>query len=69
METILRNNNITLKINHFWAEINSLLYKNREIIYKKQENFWQRQSPVLFPTVGALEDNSYIFEGQTYHLW
>lgn len=69
METILRNNNITLKINHFWAEINSLLYKNREIIYKKQENFWQRQSPVLFPIVGALEDNSYIFEGQTYHLW
>ena len=69
METILRNNNITLKINHFWAEINSLLYKNREIIYKKQENFWQRQSPVLFPIVGALKDNSYIFEGQTYHLW
>lgn len=69
METILRNNNIILKINHFWAEINSLLYKNREIIYKKQENFWQRQSPVLFPIVGALKDNSYIFEGQTYHLW
>jgi len=44
------------------------LYKNREIIYQKKENFWQRQSPVLFPIVGALKDNSYIFENQEYNL-
>ena len=69
METILQNDNLTLKINHFWAEINSLLYKNREIIYQKEENFWQRQSPVLFPIVGALKDNSYIFEEKKYQLW
>ena len=69
METILQNDNLTLKINHFWAEINSLLYKNREIIHQKEENFWQRQSPVLFPIVGALKDNSYIFEEKKYQLW
>jgi galactose mutarotase-like enzyme len=31
-------------------------------------DFWGGQSPVLFPTVGALKDDKYIFEGQTYEL-
>ena len=28
--------------------------------------FWGRTAPVLFPIVGALKDNSYRYEGQTY---
>ena len=30
--------------------------------------FWGRTAPVLFPIVGALKDNSYRYEGQTYSM-
>lgn len=32
------------------------------------DGFWQRQSPILFPIVGALKDGSYKFDEKIYHL-
>jgi galactose mutarotase-like enzyme len=30
--------------------------------------FWQRHAPVLFPIVGKLKDDEYLFEGKTYKM-
>src|SRR5439155_11124962 len=30
--------------------------------------YWAKTSPVLFPIVGALKDNTYQYKGQNYHL-
>ena len=30
--------------------------------------FWGRTAPILFPIVGALKDNSYQYEGETYSM-
>lgn len=30
--------------------------------------FWQRNAPLLFPIVGKLKDNEYLFEGKTYSM-
>lgn len=39
-----------------------------ELLYQKEDVFWQRQSPILFPIVGALKDGSYRYDEKIYHL-
>lgn len=52
------------------AELVSLFNKDHEIEYMwgADPNFWGKSSPVLFPIVGGLKDNSYTFEGKKYNL-
>lgn len=52
------------------AELHSLYSKENEIEYLWQGDatYWGRRSPVLFPFVGALKDNKYTYNGQTYPM-
>jgi galactose mutarotase-like enzyme len=52
------------------AELQSLINKNTGIEYMWDANpaFWSKTSPVLFPIVGGLLNNEYVYEGKTYSL-
>ena len=52
------------------AELVSLYHKDHDLEYMWSADaaFWGKSSPVLFPIVGGLKDNTYIFEGKTYNL-
>jgi galactose mutarotase-like enzyme len=52
------------------AELQSLKSKtsDMEYIWEGDPNVWAKHSPVLFPIVGALKDNSYQYKGETYEL-
>jgi len=39
-----------------------------EYLWSGDANFWGKFSPVLFPIIGALKNNSYKFEGEIYEL-
>lgn len=66
----LKNNKLKASFNELGAELVSLinLETGKEIIWEGNPDFWGGKSPVLFPTVGALKDDSYIFEGETYEM-
>jgi galactose mutarotase-like enzyme len=66
----LKNQILTVKINHKGAELVSLFHEDTqtEYIWSADATFWGKFSPVLFPIVGALKDNLFRFEGQEYHL-
>lgn len=66
----LQNTKLKASFNELGAELVSLinLETGKEIIWEGNPDFWGGQSPVLFPTVGALKDDSYIFEGETYEM-
>ncbi|MCD9853158.1 aldose 1-epimerase family protein [Epilithonimonas sp. JDS] len=66
----LQNTKIKACFNELGAELISLinLDTGKEIIWEGNPDFWGGQSPVLFPTVGALKDDKYIFEGETYEM-
>ncbi|MBV6881562.1 aldose 1-epimerase family protein [Epilithonimonas ginsengisoli] len=66
----LQNTKLKASFNELGAELVSLinLETGKEIIWEGNPDFWGGQSPVLFPTVGALKDDSYIFEGETYKM-
>lgn len=65
----LKNEWIQADISAKGAELQSLRHRNGlEYLWQADANFWPKHSPVLFPIVGSLKNDSYIYEGQTYHL-
>lgn len=52
------------------AELQSLVHKKNGINYlwSGDPAYWGKFSPVLFPIVGALKNNTYYFDGQSYQL-
>lgn len=69
MTTTISNSNLTAIINHFGAELISLRTKeNKEYIWEGNPEFWGKHSPILFPIVGTLKNNYYLFNGVEYHL-
>ena len=66
----IQNKKLKATFNELGAELVSLinLESGKEILWEGNPDFWGGQSPVLFPTVGALKDDSYILEGETYEM-
>ena len=50
------------------AELTSLITGDQSIIWKRDDAIWPRTAPVLFPIVGKLKENSFLFEGRKYSL-
>lgn len=69
MTTTIKNSILTAEIKHFGAELISLKTKqNKEYIWEGNSDFWGKHSPILFPIVGTLKDNSFHYDGMEYHL-
>ncbi|MFY9090106.1 aldose 1-epimerase family protein [Arcobacter aquimarinus] len=58
------------KINSFGAELNSLqkLGNDCEYIWQADSKYWARHSPILFPIVGRLKEDSYIYKDKKYSM-
>lgn len=65
---LLSNECIAARINPMGAELTSLqtVEDNREYLWKGDPAIWGKHSPVLFPFVGSLRDNSYYYRGKKY---
>ncbi|MDI5950446.1 aldose 1-epimerase family protein [Flavobacterium yafengii] len=69
MITTIKNSILTAEIKHFGAELISLKTNlNKEYIWEGNPNFWGKHSPILFPIVGTLKNNSFHHNGMEYHL-
>ncbi|NNT72927.1 aldose 1-epimerase family protein [Flavobacterium sp. IMCC34852] len=70
MTTTISNSILSAKINHKGAELVSLqnLETKREYIWEGKPEFWGKHSPILFPIVGTLKNNSYEYEGKIFSL-
>ena len=69
MTTIIKNSILTAEIKHFGAELISLKTNlNKEYIWEGNPEFWGKHSPVLFPIVGTLKNNSFHHNEIEYHL-
>ncbi len=45
-----------------------LLDRDVEFLWQGDPAYWGRQAPLLFPIVGRLQDDSYMWQGREYHL-
>jgi galactose mutarotase-like enzyme len=67
---VLENQLLKVAVNPIGAELDSVFHKEfgLEYMWSGNSNFWGKKSPVLFPIVGSLKENTYFFEGQKYQL-
>lgn len=70
MKTItLKNETITASISTRGAELQSLLHTNGiQYMWNGNAAFWGKHSPVLFPIVGTLKNDTYFFDNRAYKL-
>ncbi|QUH26859.1 hypothetical protein [Serpentinicella alkaliphila] len=66
----LENQHIIAKINARGCELSYLFDKNgnRNYLYEGKSEGWSRQSPILFPVIGRLHNDSIIVEGEAYGM-
>ena len=68
MIVTISNAILSVTINTFGAELISLVKNNKNYIWQVDEMYWNKTSPILFPIVGRLKNDSYTFNGKTYQL-
>ena len=71
MNTTISNTILSATINHRGAELISLqsLKTKREYIWDGNPKYWGKHSPILFPIVGTLKNNSYTYNDKSYKLF
>lgn len=68
MNINLISDKLTATIATKGAELTSLKKEGKEYIWEGNPEFWGKHSPILFPIVGTLKDNSYIYNDKHYEL-
>lgn len=66
----IENELLTARINPVGAELSSLIKKDteREYIWQAEPSVWGRHAPLLFPAVGRMSGDSFIYDGKKYFM-
>ena len=65
----LRNEQISITVSEKGAELQSIKDANgKEYLWQGDPAFWPRRSPILFPIVCSVNNDTKQAEGQEYHL-
>ncbi len=70
MHIFLENEFLAVGIRPVGAELFSVKHRKNQLEYmwRGDPEFWGKTSPVLFPVVGTLKDDKYIYDGKSYEL-
>ena len=65
----LSNKQLTIKVAEMGAELQSITdSEGREYLWQGDPQYWPRRSPILFPIVCSVENDTYTVDGKEYHL-
>ncbi|UGS22776.1 aldose 1-epimerase family protein [Flavobacterium channae] len=64
----ISNSKISASINSIGAELIRLEKDNKNYIWTVDETYWNKTSPILFPIVGRLKNDSYSVNNTTFEL-
>jgi len=68
MDIKISNSKLEATINSKGAELTSLKNHEREYIWEGNPEFWGKHSPILFPIVGTLKNNSFLYNDAKFEL-
>ncbi|MDF2437647.1 MAG: LacX-related protein [Bacteroidota bacterium] len=70
MKERIENEFISCEVAYAGAELQSIYSKtlDKELLWQGDDKWWPRKSPVLFPIVGKLNNNTYSIKGNKYNL-
>ena len=66
----LENEHLKVQVNTKGEELDSLYSKETslEYLWSGDAKFWNKKSPILFPVVGTLKQNTYYYNNKSYKL-
>jgi galactose mutarotase-like enzyme len=66
----LENDHLKVQVKIKGAELESLFSKDTDLEYlwSGDAKFWNKKSPILFPIVGTLKENTYYYNNKPYKL-
>ncbi len=66
----IENGFLTIQLTSKGAEMKRLFHRawNRELLWSGEDKAWKRSAPVLFPIVGKLKNDKYLFQEKKYQL-
>ena len=67
---ILENDTLKIKVKKIGAELCEIasVKNNNQFMWNANPSIWGSFAPNLFPIIGALKDNTFIYEGEKYML-
>ncbi|XZF14991.1 aldose 1-epimerase family protein [Chitinophagaceae bacterium MMS25-I14] len=70
MKFTLHTDLLEIAVDTKGAELQKVFHKgnNTDYLWNGDSRYWGKHSPILFPIVGQLKDNTYYFEGKPYSL-
>lgn len=70
MNYTIKNNSLEVVISDLGAELQSVQFikESTELLWQLNKNIWERQAPLLFPIIGRLKDEEYIYNAKTYKV-
>ncbi len=63
-----RSDSLEIHVSTHGAELQSIKSSGIEWLWQGDPDIWSGRSPILFPIVGRLLDDSYYYQSQPYHL-
>lgn len=65
----LKNNILKVNISRDkGSQLSNIIKNNKEYIWQKDAYYFDASSPLLFPIIGRLKDNKYIYDNKEYSL-
>ena len=65
----LKNDYLSIVVSEKGAELQSIKDANgKEYLWQADPKYWNRHSPILFPIVCSVNDETYRVDGKEYHL-
>lgn len=65
----LKNDKLTVLISEIGAELQSIKdTTGKEYLWQADPKYWPRHSPILFPIVCSVNNDTYRVDGEEYHL-
>lgn len=64
----LSNSRLTIQVSPHGAELCSIVCNGKEYLWQADPAFWKRHSPVLFPIVGSVWQNTYSVNNRSFNL-
>jgi galactose mutarotase-like enzyme len=68
MNYTINNDFLTATFNPIGAELLELKTNQHNYIWTVDEQFWNKTSPILFPIVGKLKNETYLYNNKIYNL-
>lgn len=70
MSVTLENDHLRVRVKEKGAELTNVENKSTKLEYMWSGDpaFWGKISPILFPIVGALKDDTFLYSGASYEL-